>query len=227
MQITFFQTSDPFRYVDMLAQTSRTVRRYCQQHGFGYESYIGVKRGFFPWQASFNRLYIFEEMISRGLEGWVVYMDADAYIVDLDFDLREYLGSFGGRAFVASPSGATREFWDINNGVLFVNISHPAGRYILRRWKAAYECATDQYVHACPDWYMGLDDQAMLHQVLQDNSHLFHEIAHSKWETVNSPQASFIRQYLRAMEKDLPTRVAAITREVDAILGAKPLTLPT
>ena len=203
----------------MLAETSRTVRHYCAKYNYRYESYIGVKRGFFPWQASFNRLYIFEELIRRGVEGWTVYMDADAYIYDMDFDLRQYLASFGGKAFIASPSGSTDNFWDINNGVFFINLSHPAGRYILRRWKAAYECASDQYVHAAHDWNMGLDDQAMLHQVLQDNSHLFHEIAHSAWELVNSPSASFIRQYLRAMQQDLPTRIAAIREEVNGVLA--------
>ena len=220
-EITFFQTSDPYFYADMLAQTSRTLRAYCARHGCRYESYVGIKRGDYNWQASFNRLYMFDELVQRGREGWAVYVDADAYICDLGFDLRSWLAEHADKAMIATPSGASTHYWDLNNGVLLFNLSHPTARFILRRWKAAFEGVNDQRVQAATDWHMGVDDQNLFQEVLRDNPHLQGDFHYSHWDLINSPHASFIRQYLRVLEPNLESRTAAIRAQVDSVLAAQ------
>ena len=219
MNVTFLQTSDPFIYADMLGQTSRTVRAFCKENGFQYEAYLGVKRGYWPWQASFNRIYQIQEIIDRGYEGWIVYVDADAYVYDQLFDLRGFISCFNEKAFAATPSGASEYLWDINNGVFFLNASHPTGRFIVRRWKELYEAADLQTLKRCSDFYMGIDDQAMLHQILAALPDPSKDCFRCPWDVVNSPNASFIRQQLRAMSPDFPSRLSVITNAVDAIMA--------
>jgi hypothetical protein len=57
----FLQTCDPDRYFAIWAAGSQTVRRYCAKQGFGYEAYIGIKSGYFPWHATYNRIFLFKE----------------------------------------------------------------------------------------------------------------------------------------------------------------------
>lgn len=91
MGIVFVQTADPIRYRIFLEITSQTVREYCARHGFGYESFLGIARGYHPWQATYNRIPILRRWADSGFSGWICYLDADAYIADLAFDLRAYL----------------------------------------------------------------------------------------------------------------------------------------
>ncbi len=218
MTAIFLQTSDPHVYADMLAQTSRTIRSYSRRFGLGYESYLGVKRGYWPWQASFNRIYQMQELCDRGYRGWLIYIDADAYILDQSFDIENMLAGMNGKAFAATLSGASKNLWDVNNGVFFLNLSHRTGRYIVRQWRQMYEAVSDSELRRCTDFHMGLDDQSMLHQVLQTIPTLFEDCALCPWDLVNSPNASFIRQQLRAMSPDLPSRLSAITKAVDAVM---------
>lgn len=69
MDVTFVQTADPVFYYAMLHETSRTVRAFCATNGLKYESYVGVKRGFMPWNATYNRVYMLKEMVDRGYTG--------------------------------------------------------------------------------------------------------------------------------------------------------------
>ena len=219
IEVTFLQTSDPFLYAEMLSHTSRTLRTYCIRHECRYESYIGIKRGDHSWQASFNRLYMLDELIQRGRRGWAIYADADAYIADLTFDIRTFLDEHADKAMIATPSGSSNHYWDINNGVLIFNLDHAAARFILRRWKAAFEGVTDQKIRGATDWHMGIDDQNMFQEVLRDNPQLQSDFYYSHWDLINSPHASFIRQYLRAMEPDLASRTAAIAAQVEVVLA--------
>jgi hypothetical protein len=99
-QACFIQTCDPFNYRDMLGATSRNVTEYCRRHGHEYQAFIGIRRGVHAWHATFNRIPMLEDMVARGDCGWIVYLDADAYIEDLDFDLATYLSGLGDRAAV-------------------------------------------------------------------------------------------------------------------------------
>src|SRR5258708_2102608 len=83
MDIVCLQTADPDIYYDLLYQTSKTVRLYCNRHGIRYESYIGIKRGYFAWHATFNRIFLIKELLDSGFRGWICYIDADAYVANL------------------------------------------------------------------------------------------------------------------------------------------------
>src|SRR3954447_11671177 len=90
-EVLVLQSADPYHYFDMLVETSRTVRHFCQTNGFRYQCVIGIKRGYYSWHATFNRIILLKELIASGYLGWVFYIDADAYIADQTFDLRAYL----------------------------------------------------------------------------------------------------------------------------------------
>ena len=217
-QVTILQTSDAFYYADMLFATSRTVRALCRKQGLEYEAYIGVKRGFYPYQATFNRIYMLSELVERGYKGWALYLDADAFVADLDFDLHSFLLPLADKAFLATPSGASDEPWDVNAGVFFMNLSHPDGLTILKQWRAAYEAADEDRLRECASWYTGLDDQQMLHEILKSLPSRNETCSLLPWELINSPSATFIRQHLRAMHDDMAIRIAAIKREVEQVM---------
>src|SRR5262249_39065717 len=125
--VLLMQTADPVAYKEMLDLTSRTVVAYCQRHGFPYECYIGVKRGAAAWMAVYHRIFMLSERIQRGYRGWVVYMDADAFVADLSFDLRAYIVENSKYCFMAAGGGSSTP-WDINSGSFLINLGDPNGR---------------------------------------------------------------------------------------------------
>lgn len=120
----FLQTCDPDRYFAIWAAGSQTVRRYCAKQGFGYEAYIGIKSGYFPWHATYNRIFLFKELWERKFRGWAIYIDADAVIDDQDFDLRAYTQDKSQFAAVLSYNGEAH-WWQVNSGVMILNFAHP------------------------------------------------------------------------------------------------------
>ena len=68
MDIICLQTADPVDYYEMLYETSKTVRMYCKDKGIHYHCYIGIKRGYFSWHASFNRIYMVKEILDSGFQ---------------------------------------------------------------------------------------------------------------------------------------------------------------
>src|SRR6185369_16303432 len=117
-------------------ETSRTARSFCQKNGFIYESYVGIKRGYFGWHAAFNRIPILEGLIESGFKGWFFYLDADAYIADQDFNLKSYLEDKQQYAAVFVASGATDLWFDVNDGVFLLNTSSIIAQDLVRLWAA-------------------------------------------------------------------------------------------
>lgn len=137
MRVTFIQTSDPIVDYPMLQETSRTVCRYCLMNGFPYEQYVGIKQGHIAWQATFNRIAMLNEMLDRNVEGWVFYLDADAFIQEMRFDLVHYLSDKA--RYGAIFTGDLSTIHHVNAGGFAVNLSHPAGRRLVREYAAAFE----------------------------------------------------------------------------------------
>lgn len=218
-RVLFLQTSDPTLYAEMLSHSSRTVRAYCKRHGYDYRSYVGIKRGVWPWQATFNRLFLLCELVERGYRGWVVYMDADAFIVDQTFDLDRLLRDQSRRVAIMARVGQPQDWWDVNAGVLLFNLSRPAARDLVRHWKALFDDIPDEAVCAAEDWSTSVDDQGLLQGVLRQQPEIQDQIHFAPMEVINSPTASFIRQLIRLVDTDLGRRTALIRDEVAAILG--------
>ena len=220
MNLTFVQTADPFFYADMVAVTSQTVRTYAQRHGARYELYLGLKQGAFPWQATFNRVFLLKELIDRGTQGWVCYMDADAWVEDLSFDVAAYLRDKDGCAGIFTPSMATENWWDVNAGVFFLNLSHEVGVAFANQWLSACQAAWWRVADMPTFPAGGPDDQSILHEILIDGDYQ----AHLRLESpalINSASASFIRQHLRSNASDMKSRLRHIKDEVGRVLNGQ------
>lgn len=215
--VLFLQTADADRYAPMLAITATNVREYCRRHGHGYESFLGVKRGFHPWQATFNRIPMLADLVARGFTGWAVYLDADAYIQDLDFDLTAYLADKQDRAAIFATSGVTGEHWDVNAGVALINLGHPVGRALVERWAAAFAGHDDDLLRASEEWMGAGNDQDLLHKILERDADISDAVLVEPMSFLNGPHASFIRQHLRTLA---PTFEARLDDLAAAVSGA-------
>ena len=224
------QTSDPAKYYDMLALTSRTTREFCLRHDIGFEMFVGYRRGYFPWQAERNRILALRDWLAAGRKGWFGYLDADAYIHDLSFDLRAYLGGLEKTSMIMTH-GASQEPHDVNNGVFFINMGHPDGIEIARLWVAAEALATDAALRRGEKWHSVRSSQTMLQAILRTRPELCRAIRYEQRKFINSPGASFIRQILRADEGDFDKRLSLIRHQVEAVMQSAgavvtPLTAP-
>lgn len=208
------QTADAVFYYPLLQETAKTVRAYCLRHGFDYEQYVGVKRGNVPWQASYNRVYMLKEMIDRGVEGWVLYLDADAYIHDMDFDLAAYFEERSDKAAIFAGYSLGKIPYDINSGGFAVNLSHPVGKSLILDWYETVRRIGDENFAVAVHWQHDLaNDQHLLFQVLEryvesldcGGSIIFER---SNESYVNS--GPFIRQHLRSMYDSFDDRMRAV-----------------
>ena len=223
--LLILQTCDRENYLPMLQHTSLTVLEYIKRHGGNYETFIGLKRGVWPWHATFNRIYKLNDYIESGYKGWVLYMDADAYFCGFDFDLLSYLSDKQKYAFVLAQSGVTSNYWDINAGIFFANLGHPICVNIIRRWKGFYDrtCKDEDYARA-NKWNMIISDQSSFVNILKYDlckSYLYIE---GTREIFNSGHAKVIRQILRNNYHDncldtLEQRTATIASEVRKALA--------
>jgi len=216
LEIVFLQTADPFRYKRMLDATARTVTAYCQRHDFSYESYVGIKRGYFPWHATFNRMFQFRELLDRGFSGWAIYLDADAYVHDPEFELEAYLRSHADRAGIMTSIPGEPHPWCINAGVVLLNLGNPGGREIATRWLDRYLSIDDSRLRQMDVWDDGESDQSMLFELLHHNSHLREAVHYDDGSVINAHNARFIRQLLRSLSPDLESR----TRALEALTGS-------
>lgn len=217
MTVTFMQTADAFNYADMLAATSRTVRVYAADHGCAYEQYLGLKKGRHPWQSCFNRIFMLNEMLDRGVTGWVCHMDADAWIQDLSFDIHGYLADKSDKALIVVSAQASDEWWDINDGVFLINLDHPAARRLIAEWLEA-TLACWHVIADTPNFPVGgPDDQSLLHNILMEGD--YRDVIHLEdANLINTPYASFIRQQFRSSSATFKLRLGHIKDAVGAVL---------
>lgn len=165
--ITFIQTSDVSKYRPLIDLTSQTIKAYCSRFGHAYECFYGLKRGAKPWHASLNRIPILKSYVDSGYDGWIIYVDADAYIADLSFDLAAYLAERGQYAMIAAPSGVVPErWWDINAGVFALNLGQEKARALIDLWYEKFMAPPLDVLCAEEVWGHVIDDQAALHDSL-------------------------------------------------------------
>ena len=200
MSILFLQTSDSVRYVPLLEASSVSVRNYVSKFRYSYSSYVGLRRGFYSWQASYNRIPMLMDVVVSGYEGWVCYMDADAYIVDTDFNLASFLADKADMALIAAHSGVTPLRWfDLNNGVFLMNIGHAKGRELIRNWHCELMNISDDALQAAEFWDDIPNDQQMMHAAIQNTPGLRDHVLleHGQNCLLNYANGRFIRQVLR------------------------------
>ncbi len=217
--VVFIQTADPGFYKLLLETTSRTVVEYCDRHQFGYQSFIGMKRGFHPWQASFNRYYLLMDLARTGFKGWAVYMDADAWVQDLSFDLRAYLARHANRAGVLTPVAPHLPRVDVNNGVMLLNLADPRAVALISKCIDRYEAVADNELAAMDVWGGDINDQTFLRQTLEESNGLERAFHYESTELLNERDATFIRTLLRVHFPAKADRLTAITTAVDRVVG--------
>jgi hypothetical protein len=214
------QTSDPYVYAPILHETARANRAYCARHGLEYQCFIGIKRGYHPWQATFNRIPLLMELMQAGDVGWVIYLDADAYVFDLDFDVTAYLAGHEDRPCIGARA-ADRGKWDLNAGILFINLGHLLGRKLVELWAAAFATAlSDQDLLAnSGPWSAPADDQGLLQHVLRDNRDILESTLVEPDGFMNYRGGSFIRQVIRDAADSLPLRLHWAAHDVQTALS--------
>lgn len=200
----------------MLDVSSASVRAYCDLGGFEYESFRGLKVGTLPRHAAFNRIALLNEQLDRGFDGWLCFLDADAFVVDLRFDLGAYLGAQSDRAFVLRASRPGEKMaWRVNSGVLLINTRHPLAVRALRAWRFWLRVAVAAGQLAAPPRYALADDQNLLQFHLWLHPATRRAILYEKPELLNGADASFIAHYLLSDVPDLDMRVAMIGARID------------
>jgi hypothetical protein len=222
MRPLLFQTTDPYEHLAMLVETSRTTREFCRRHGLAYESYVGLKRGYWNWHATYNRIAMFNELLDRGFRGWAIYVDPNAYIAEMDFDILGYLEGKSEFAAVMTPSRAAPNFWDIDAGVLLFNLLRPTARFMIQEWLRRLETIPDAILMQAQTPIPGANGQALLQRLLAEHRHLWPEIYLESPKLMNSDDGSFIRQPLRAAATSLPERTRDVAVAIDRILGQTP-----
>lgn len=223
MKVRFLQTADPVVYRRMIEVTSQTVREFCARNGFEYECFLGIRRGFKPWHAALNRIPILQGYINAGYDGWVVYMDADAYIADLDFDLKAYLADKAGYALIAAPSNREPpQWWDINNGVFIVNLGSPKAVEFIGRVNARLDAISDDALRAEEKWSDVVDDQGLFHETLYAMPEMQGLLLSDDQEPrILNYKSRFIQQFLRVVGT-VESRVEMLAVHVAEALGEEP-----
>ena len=218
-KITLLQTCDPQVYPEMLRCSRAINEYYAAKAGLDYSCYIGLKRGFYPWQAVFNRVFLIKEMLDSGFTGWVFYLDADAYVADLGFDLQAYLREHAARAFIAGPGARAEDGWDVNSGAFLINLGHPNGRRLAELWHADVMSTPEAHLAAAPNWHDVTSDQRRLHGILAANPGILADIRVEDRTFMGDVMSGFARQILRVYAPTLEERVAAMRTDIAAILA--------
>lgn len=221
MKAILFQTADRGIHSTMLDITSSNTRAFCDRHGLGHRTFRGLKRGHWDWHSCFNRLYMFDELLKEGYGGWALYLDADAYVVDLDFPIRDYLHSMNDRAGIIVHSGATPAYWDVNTGVMFLNLKNPIASLMVKDWIMRHEAIFDEAEYRSRERPAYFGDQRIFQHLLRDNPAWFSALHIESQNLMNSMHATFIRHHIRKMTLDFDDRLAAISRDVDDVMNRR------
>jgi hypothetical protein len=217
MDAILFQTADHDRYFPMLAATMPANRAFCLRRGVRMEVFIGIRRGIHAWQASYNRLGFLRDRLAEGYRGWVLHLDADAFVADQRFDLKGYLKQHAGRAMI-HPPGAGTSPWDVNSGVFLWNFGQEAARIAAQRWVAAFEAIPDPALHAAVRWNEVDNDQIMLQRILRDDPDLLAALHLEDPSLLGYQQSRFIKQFVDNEIHTLEQRTARIAEAVALVM---------
>jgi len=203
--ILVLQTTDPFVYHPLYEIAARPTRRYCERHGLSYVGYIGIKSGRNAVDATFNRILLLHEMLTEGYRGWVLYLDADAYIYDLSFHIRDFLAGPDIRPIMGARGGD--QAWNVNAGILLMDYGNEAVRKVIQAWFDRYHATQGQ----------DRDDQALLHHVLaqEDASQLLGVLP---FDLIGHEESRWIRHLLRHFG-DFEKRLKRARADVERIMA--------
>ena len=213
------QTADPLVYRGFLELTGRVNREYCTRQNIEYRAHLGILRGCHPWHATFNRIPLLRQLQAEGFSGWALYLDADAYVADLGFDIRAFLARRGHRAILGAL-GHNKALSDINAGVVFFNFAHPDTGFILEEWERRFqaEVTEEMLAESAEGWSFSPNDQDLLQSLLAEHLlRLWPAIGIEERSLFNAPKASFLRQILRRDAPGLAERMELARQDIARI----------
>ena len=219
MRAKMIQTADPVRYAPFLTRCSLSNRRFCELNGFEYQAFVGIKHGRDPWHATFNRIDLLSDEIRRGYRGWILYLDADAYVADPQFDALAYLTARNDYGLIALPVRSGGPGWDVNAGILFFNTHSSIGRETIMRWKRLFDLYRRTPLYRSPRIAKLINDQVLLQLVLRTSSRLRDGVYLEDLSIINGPGSIFVRQLLRIEHPDLARRIEKMERLVQEALA--------
>jgi hypothetical protein len=209
-----YQTADADRFFPMISATMQCNRAFCLRRQVTMEVFIGIRRGFHPWQATYNRLGLLADLLARDYAGWLIYLDADAFVPSPRMDINGFLKQHAASAMI-HPRGGGKGPWDVNGGVFLWNFARPETREVARRWIAAFGQVTDQQLRNAADPAFLMSDQTMLHAVLRDAPELTASVALEEQDVIGYPHSRLIRQFVPNGLQTLEERTARIMEAVE------------
>jgi len=220
MNIKMLQTADADNYKAILDLTASVNREYADKYNVEYHSYVGIKRGYHPWHACFNRIVWINELIDSGYNGWIFYLDADAYIYGQDVDVRDVIASANGKPAIFGPGGDKGIAWDVNDGVFLINTADERVRELMKLWLDSFMATSDEALKNAPNWEDVPSDQPRLHQILAGRPSLLNAIHLADRSMFNDYKASFIRQALRGHGFTMEERISMVARDIGSLKPA-------
>jgi hypothetical protein len=162
------------------------------------------------------------------MRGWVLYLDADAFIRHLDFDLRGYFQHRSAAAAIFSGYCDGKTPYDVNSGGFAINLSDPVGQSLVLDWYRTVDRVPDDIFDRAIDWTNDLaNDQHLLWTVLRRyvedrkiQKRIIFETANQSYVN-NGP---FISQLLRSMYDGFAVRLKAVRDQVREIMDEVPET---
>jgi hypothetical protein len=156
------------------------------------------------------------ELISRGEDRWVLYVDADSYIVDLQFDCSKYLMKRKGHSFVMAPGGIEKESWCFNDGIFFADLSNPICRDLCQRWYDEFEKVwPETRLVEGGDQFQSPADQELFQEIIRNSGYAVqNSIFIDRDSTFNYQDGKFARQVIRAHHSSLEERIKAAEMDI-------------
>ncbi len=167
MKVAILQTSDgESGYTELMRVTGEINELYCKRYNYDYVPHHGVVRGFAPWHSTFNRLFLLPDMIKESKYDWIIYLDADAYMCDLNRSLDDIIDGYTDKAMLVAGQGAHDEVskFGINAGVLIVNTRHKLSLKLFETCRDKFMSVPDDVLKTkIEPWAPGLiSDQALI-----------------------------------------------------------------
>lgn len=227
MKIAMLQTSDSYNYKKMLDMTAKVNILYCRKNNISYESYVGVKIGAAPWMATYNRIFMVLELLERGYDGWVIFADADAFVNNMNFDIRSYLKE-NDRFCLIGATGGSDAPWNINAGILFINLGDEQGREYVADWHFRFtrDVTASYLLNPESKWDDEPNDQELMYECIKGNPRLMAKTKREEAAIFNYKNGAFMRQAIRAGYPSFESRMNWIKQETDSILGNAALNVP-
>ena len=114
-------------YSQLLAITEPINRKYAQKYGYVFCSHLG-NASRIPKTANFNRYYLIRELMSLSYLRWVLWLDADAIVIDHTIRLESITRKSEDKMLILCRGRRH----SINNGVFFLNLRHPMAAAMIR-----------------------------------------------------------------------------------------------